>query len=130
MPRRSKTGANVNEPGKWQETPLHAAAIYGHTDTARLLLEKRADVNARDKLQRAPLHSAALNGHTDLTRLLIEEGAEINAKDNVSRTALDCAVKSGQTDMVALFEDAARKQATHAGRVKQGRDKDDQERSR
>ena len=31
-------------------TPLHYAAVGGHTDTVKILIEKGADVNAKDKV--------------------------------------------------------------------------------
>ena len=32
------------------QTPLHWAAMRGHTDVVKLLIEKGADVNAKDKV--------------------------------------------------------------------------------
>jgi len=68
-------------------TPLHWAAWHGHTDIARLLIEKGAEVNAKNASQQTPLHSAAWHGHADIARLLIENGAEVNAKSAAQQTA-------------------------------------------
>ena len=32
------------------QTPLHCAAVGGHTDIVKILIEKGADVNAKDKV--------------------------------------------------------------------------------
>lgn len=39
-------------------TPLHAAALFGHTDIIDLLIERRADVNAVNSEGRTPLDEA------------------------------------------------------------------------
>ena len=41
----------LREGPKFKSTPLHYAAYGGHTDMARLLIEKGADVNARNSEQ-------------------------------------------------------------------------------
>jgi len=89
-----------------RETPLHWAARNGHTDLARLLIEKGALVNARDNCQQTPLHFVARNGHTHLASLLIEKGADPNARDNWKQTPVHWAAMNGHTGVVKLFQDA------------------------
>jgi hypothetical protein len=55
-------------------TPLHWTAEYGHTDAARLLIEKGVDLSVKDYHQQTPLDLAGKRGHTDIVKLL--EGAE------------------------------------------------------
>ena len=38
-----------------QRTPLHAAALSGHAEAAKLLVEAKADVDARNKVSTQPL---------------------------------------------------------------------------
>ena len=45
------SGEELREGLKFKSTPLHYAAYGGHTDMARLLIEKGADVNARNSEQ-------------------------------------------------------------------------------
>ena len=48
-------GADVNEHGPYNFTPLHAAVIsYSSMPILRLLLERGADVKARDDYRRTP----------------------------------------------------------------------------
>ena len=91
--------------------PLHWAAMNGHTEIARALLELGADVNA-DNFGAKPLHWAAMNGHTEIARALIElGGADVNA-DNFGSTPLHEAARYGHTETVrALINAKADKDA-------------------
>ncbi len=82
---------------------LLEAVKNGHTDLARLLMEKGADPNARDELQQTPLHWAAQAGRTELARLLIEKGAEIQTKDYRKWTPLHRAAEFGHADLAQLL---------------------------
>jgi len=54
-------------------TPLHVAAICGHTEVARLLLRHAGtDIDARDADGRTPLYVAAMGGHIDIVQLLLQ----------------------------------------------------------
>ena len=79
---------------KYGNMPLHLVTSNGHTDIAKLLIEKGADISAKgvysawlsshliylhtDKNRNTPLHLASLNAHTDVAKLLIEKGADIS----------------------------------------------------
>jgi ankyrin repeat protein len=67
-------------------TPLHYAALYGSTESLRIVLEAGADVNARNSSQATPLLYAAYS--LEKTRLLVEKGADVNAKADDGSTAL------------------------------------------
>ncbi|KAL6071490.1 Spla ryanodine receptor domain-containing protein, variant 2 [Balamuthia mandrillaris] len=52
-------------------TPLHAAAIGGHVDCAKLLIERGSKLMASDARKMVPLHEAARHGCTELVRYFL-----------------------------------------------------------
>ena len=76
-------------------TPLHLAAMYGHEDASRLLLDKgSADVDAKNIYNHNPLHWAVLTGRVDFVRFFLERSAlGVHSKDVASTDA------SGGTSM-------------------------------
>ncbi len=59
-------------------TPLHVAAAFGHTETAKQLIDAGADLNKADSCGRTPLTYAATYGRIDVVDVLIEAGASPN----------------------------------------------------
>jgi ankyrin repeat protein len=51
-------GAEVNVKANDGSTPLHLAAVSGHTQVAKLLLTRGAEVNAKDDYYQTPLKVA------------------------------------------------------------------------
>ena len=68
-------------------TPLHWAALGGHSHVVRFFIECRAPVEmpARNELGSQPIHWAASGGHVPVVDLLLEAGASIDAVDNKER---------------------------------------------
>lgn len=54
-------------------TPLHLAAIRGHTNIVRALINKGVDKNARDFDENTPLHYASEYGHFECIIYLVKE---------------------------------------------------------
>ncbi|WP_169310629.1 ankyrin repeat domain-containing protein [Treponema brennaborense] len=70
------------------QTPLHLAAIQGHTGITEYLLERGAVTGAQDISGATPLHEAVRYGNTDIARLLLKAGANVNARDNLGKTPI------------------------------------------
>lgn len=99
------SGADVSHRNKWQQTPLHAAAIY--RDDPRYfkpLLEAGADVNARGYNGASALIGASQANHARSALCLISQGADIDLRDAVyGYNALVEAVQYNSHDVLELL---------------------------
>jgi ankyrin repeat protein len=86
-------GADVNDQGKFGQSPLHRASVKGKLEAGQFLLDYGADINARRDNGWTPLYSAAYFGQVEFTRMLLEHGAKIDAQTDSGETALHGAVK-------------------------------------
>ncbi|KAL8760737.1 MAG: hypothetical protein Q9184_003095 [Pyrenodesmia sp. 2 TL-2023] len=83
-------------------SPLHLAAVGGHVQVARFLLERGANANKPDGGYMTPLHWAAAGSstatadETAMTELLLEFGANVHAVDASLRTPCMVAVSFGR----------------------------------
>jgi hypothetical protein len=92
---------NVNvKDDEFGETPLDNAALNGHIEIARLLLQNGAEVNVRNNYGNTPLHYAAENGHVDILHLLVENGANLEAQSNYGERALHYAARYGNLPFI------------------------------
>ena len=98
-------GADVNERGEFQDTPLHEAAGGGNYDVAKFLIEKGADVNARNSVNYTPLHFAARGvENIGIVKLLIEKGADVNARGDDQLTPVRIAEqKNADPGLIAML---------------------------
>lgn len=71
------SGADVNDPGWKEATPLHMAVQNGYDEVANVLLEAGADPNARTDLGFTPLHFAR---SSQVVQLLLSFGANMHAQ--------------------------------------------------
>lgn len=76
--------------GGW--TPLMFAARQGSMDSARALLEARANPNLTDPDGTTALVIAIINAHFDLAAMMVEKGADPNVADTSGMAALYAAV--------------------------------------
>ena len=73
----SKGAVDINNNKGFQgQSPLFAAAQFGHIEVVKLLLSHGAKVNVGDEYGETPLQRAKAQGHTDVVKLLLEHGAE------------------------------------------------------
>ncbi|ENN77089.1 hypothetical protein YQE_06424, partial [Dendroctonus ponderosae] len=80
---------NVRDNAGW--LPLHEAAVHGHIEIVRLLLDHKASINDRGASECngiTPLHDAASNGHLEIIELLLNKGASALAKTDDGNTPL------------------------------------------
>lgn len=54
-------------------TPMHLAAIRGHTNIVRILIDHGADKNCKDFDENTPLHHASEFGHFECIIYLVKE---------------------------------------------------------
>lgn len=86
-----RMGANVRAVDRCgSRTPVHYAAMYGHTDCLAVLLNTYVDhvqpaaaslADMRSSCGYTPLHYAVYAGHADCTQLLLSKGADLYAKN-------------------------------------------------
>ncbi|KAI0228044.1 Ankyrin repeat and sterile alpha motif domain-containing protein 1B [Lamellibrachia satsuma] len=100
---------NINCQDSNGDTPLHLAALNGHAEAVRLLLQHEGSANMEDSRGCFPLHLAAWNGHANICRILLTHGpsiAKVNEQNAISETALHCAAQYGHDQVVSvLLED-------------------------
>lgn len=101
---------DINAAGAQGRTPLHRALGSGFTETAELLLQRKADVTIIDHMSRTSLHWAALCATDRESRECIEllfacGGAAdmINAQSQSGSTPLHCALSRGHMDAAKLL---------------------------
>jgi ankyrin repeat protein len=68
-------GANVDDRGARNRTPLMIAAMAGSADVARFLIERGADVKAKDGAGETAVQLATNRGHREVARVIQLGGA-------------------------------------------------------
>ncbi|XP_060913504.1 ankyrin repeat and SAM domain-containing protein 1A-like isoform X1 [Labrus mixtus] len=120
-------GPNVNCVDSTGYSPLHHAALNGHSEVVEALLRNEALTNIADSKGCYPLHLAAWKGDQHIVKLLIHQGPShpklneqssvdhkefkrcgpfdpyINAKNNDNETPLHCAAQYGHSRVVQLL---------------------------
>ena len=87
------------------ESLLHWAAREGHTEIARILIDRnQIEVDAVNKHKWTPLHWAVREGHYDTARLLLEKRADKNLKTGNGQTPIDLARRYHENDIIKLLK--------------------------
>lgn len=84
-------------------TPLHVAALHGHSALVALLIRHGANVNARTNQSATPLHLASQNSHIQVVRFLLECNAKLNKKDHFGNTPLIQACLRGNMETASTL---------------------------
>jgi hypothetical protein len=104
-------GAEPIVPGR---SSLNLAAMNGHVEICRILLESGSDVEGTADDGLTPLMSAAAAGHIEVVRLLLEHGADVKVKRGANtplkaaRGAINVSREQKQA-LLALLEKAGAK---------------------
>jgi ankyrin repeat protein len=93
-----------------RQAALSLAAIHGHDEVVRLLLDTGVDPDAYNPrgfhAHSTPLHQAAVAGHLDVVRTLVERGARLDIEDTIySSTPLGWALHAGRTDIAEYLRE-------------------------
>ncbi|XP_038138696.1 ankyrin repeat and SAM domain-containing protein 1A-like isoform X7 [Cyprinodon tularosa] len=88
------------------ETPLHCAAQYGHTQVVRLLLEELTDPTMRNNKFETPLDLAALYGRLEVVKLLLSAHPNLLCCNTKKHTPLHLASRNGHLSVVEVLLDA------------------------
>ncbi|KAI2648114.1 Ankyrin repeat domain-containing protein 27 [Labeo rohita] len=103
-------GVGVNSSSADGFTPLHVAALHGHTalhvfllQVVSALLECNAKLNKKDQYGNTPLILTCLKGNLEIATILLESGALVNLTNNHGNTGLHEAVRGGHVQLVELL---------------------------
>eukprot|EP00794_Sanderia_malayensis_P017324 gene17324-19057_t len=99
----SKVDCSLSELDHMHRTPLHWAAILGHTSTAELLIERGSDPLMPDQNGVRPLHYAAQNNFGKTVNAMLQHENVKDVPDNDRRTALMWAAAKGAYDALAVL---------------------------
>ena len=108
-------GADINYPGEHHGSALFQAALNGHHNVVRLLIDARANVNTWNDPMKAPLLASCCGKENDMetAKLMLENGADINASENL---AVRMASMLASKEMVTfLVDNRASLKATESG---------------
>jgi uncharacterized protein len=92
--------ANVLKNNKYGESALALAALSGHQEVVRVLVQAGARINASGW---GALHYAVFSGHADIVRYLVDRGADVNARAPNHHTALMLAARNGHREIVRVL---------------------------
>jgi ankyrin repeat protein len=92
--------------GHKKYTDLITAAVYGHIDSIKKIIEEGADINMTDNDGDSPLHRACLSSREQAVSFLISHGATVNSRSNNGQSPLHYAAYAGNNKIVKLLIEA------------------------
>lgn len=88
------------------ETALHCAAQYGHSEVVAVLLEELTDPTIRNNKFETPLDLAALYGRLQAVKMLINAHPNLMSCNSNKHTPLHLAARNGHKFVVHVLLDA------------------------
>ncbi|KAK8597590.1 hypothetical protein V6N13_094993 [Hibiscus sabdariffa] len=84
------------------ETPLHVAAMLGHTDFVREIVQRKPEfIKQVDSKGSSPLHSASAKGYVEVVRALLDVDPDMCLSvDGEERNPLHLAAMKGQVEVL------------------------------
>ncbi|XP_032958696.1 ankyrin repeat and SAM domain-containing protein 1A isoform X3 [Rhinolophus ferrumequinum] len=96
----------VNEQNNDNETALHCAAQYGHTEVVKVLLEELTDPTMRNNKFETPLDLAALYGRLEVVKMLLNAHPNLLSCNTKKHTPLHLAARNGHRAVVQVLLEA------------------------
>ena len=104
-------GDTEEENGR-TNTPIHLAAMYGHTSTCTYLIEQGLKVNVLNKDIETPLHLAVRGGFRETVQTLLEAGSRVSSSVEAdprqslgSKSPIQIAAQMGYVEIMSLLLD-------------------------
>ncbi|XP_067860953.1 ankyrin repeat and sterile alpha motif domain-containing protein 1B isoform X11 [Heptranchias perlo] len=98
--------SRVNEQNNENETALHCAAQYGHSDVVAVLLDELTDPTIRNNKFESPLDLAALYGRLQVVKMLISAHPNLMSCNTKKHTPLHLAARNGHKAVVQVLLEA------------------------
>ncbi|XP_039209967.1 ankyrin repeat and sterile alpha motif domain-containing protein 1B isoform X5 [Crotalus tigris] len=92
--------SRVNEQNNENETALHCAAQYGHSEVVAILLEELTDPTIRNNKLETPLDLAALYGRLQVVKMIINAYPNLMSCNTRKHTPLHLAARNGHKAVV------------------------------
>jgi len=107
----------LTDPDQNGNTPLHEAALSGHSSMLKALVKRFAgdkaysnEINKKNHSGNTPLHLAFQFDHTEIVELLVQNGADTAIKNNAKMTAQELGMKLERGDSLDTLKHAEKMQ--------------------
>lgn len=126
--RLLSSGADIRAPHvKTRKQALSEAAVHGHDNIVRVLIENGSPLDDIDSEGCTALHHACHNGHLEVAKCILSSKAAIDIPDLQGQTPLHLAMKNSHQSLVMLLiqneanvnaRDGASQTPLHIGAIK------------
>lgn len=94
---------HINQPGRYQDTPLILACRRGEVAVAKDLIEAGADIHHSNMDGTTALWACVVSDCFDLAEQLLEAGSDVNHTNGNGATTLMYACSAGKSQWVDYF---------------------------